>query len=288
MIRSMTGFGSASRTIGNVLVTVEVRSLNSRFLDSRFRLPKQLESLEEPMNSRVRKSCDRGRISVVVSVEPSNGKVNGVLELDRTKFESYKDLTEHITAEYGSEIQITDLVDMRELLVAQTPPEFPEKSILAVLDEALTQLHEMRSAEGKVLANDIVNRVKHMEGLLKEIRESSEENAETLKHEYRERIQSMLDGIDVDETRIAMEAAVLSDKADVTEECVRCASHLEQIGLLVAGDDPAGKRLNFLLQEVVREINTIGSKTADLTITNRVVDLKEESEKIKEQVQNIL
>ena len=98
----------------------------------------------------------------------------------------------------------------------------------------------------------------------------------------------MLDGTDIDESRIVMEAAVLSEKVDVTEECVRCASHLEQIAKLVAGDEPAGKRLNFLLQEVVREINTIGSKTGDLTIINSVVDLKEESEKIKEQVQNIL
>ncbi len=288
MIRSMTGFGSASRTVQGVVVSVEVRSINSRFLDSRFKLPKQLEMLEEPMNRKVRESCDRGRVSVMVSVEQSNGSVNGALELDRERFESYKNLTEEISEDYGCEITLTDLVDVKELLIAQAPVDLEKASVMSVLDEALSQLRDMQSTEGEVLANDIRKRVERMGTLLNEISETAAANAEALREEYREKIASILDGIDVDESRITMEAAVLSDKADVTEECVRCASHLEQVGQLVAGDDPAGKRLNFLLQEVVREINTIGSKSGDLTIINRVVDLKEESEKIKEQVQNIL
>ena len=288
MIRSMTGFGSASQTVQGVVVSVEVRSINSRFLDSRFKLPKQLEMLEEPMNRKVRESCDRGRVSVMVSVEQSNGSVNGALELDRERFESYKNLTEKISEDFGCEIPLTDLVDVRELLIAEEPVDLEKASVMSVLDEALSQLRDMQSTEGEVLANDIRKRVERMGTLLNEISETAAANAEALREEYREKIASILDGIDVDESRITMEAAVLSDKADVTEECVRCASHLEQVGQLVAGDDPAGKRLNFLLQEVVREINTIGSKTGDLTIINRVVDLKEESEKIKEQVQNIL
>ncbi len=288
MIRSMTGFGSASQTVQGVVVSVEVRSINSRFLDSRFKLPKQLEMLEEPMNRKVRESCDRGRVSVMVSVEQSNGSVNGALELDRERFESYKNLTEKISEDFGCEIPLTDLVDVRELLIAEEPVDLEKASVMSVLDEALSQLRDMQSTEGEVLANDIRKRVERMGTLLNEISETAAANAEALREEYREKIASILDGIDVDESRITMEAAVLSDKADVTEECVRCASHLEQVGQLVAGDDPAGKRLNFLLQEVVREINTIGSKSGDLTIINRVVDLKEESEKIKEQVQNIL
>ena len=288
MIRSMTGFGSASHAVQGVVVSAEVRSLNNRFLDSRFRLPKQLESMEEKMNRRVRESCDRGRITVTVSLEPSSRSSNGVLELDRERFESYKNLTDNINKDYGCQIPITKVVDFRELLIAHESVDLEEALVLEVFDEALAQLREMQFVEGEVLAGDIEKRLIRMESLLKEISHTTAENAEKLRQKFREKIYSMLDGTDIDESRVVMEAAVLSEKADVTEECVRCASLLEQIGELVAGDEPAGKRLNFLLQEVVREINTIGSKTGDLTIINRVVDLKEESEKIKEQVQNIL
>ena len=288
MIRSMTGFGSASHAVQGVVVSAEVRSLNNRFLDSRFRLPKQLESMEEKMNRRVRESCDRGRITVTVSLEPSSRSSNGVLELDRERFESYKNLTDKINKDYGCQIPITNVVDFRELLIAHESVDLEEALVLEVFDEALAQLREMQFVEGEVLAGDIEKRLIRMESLLKEISHTTAENAEKLRQEFREKIYSMLDGTDIDESRIVMEAAVLSEKADVTEECVRCDSHLQQIGKLVADDEPAGKRLNFLLQEVVREINTIGSKTGDLTIINRVVDLKEESEKIKEQVQNIL
>tara|TARA_Y100000590_G_scaffold365043_1_gene423746 strand:- start:31852 stop:32706 length:855 start_codon:yes stop_codon:yes gene_type:complete len=284
----MTGFGSTSRTVQGVVVSAEVRALNSRFLDLRFRLPKQLESMEEQMNKKVRESCDRGRITVTFAIEPSNGSSKGALEFDRQIFESYKDLTDKINKDYGCHIPVTDVLDIRKLLTVHEPLELEEASVLEVFDEALSQLHEMRSSEGEVMAADIEKRVTRMESLLKEVGDTTAANAEKFRQEFREKIASMLEGTDVDESRIAMEAAVLSEKADVTEECVRCTSHLEQIDKLVTGDDPAGKRLNFLLQEVVREINTIGSKTADLNIINRVVDLKEESEKIKEQVQNIL
>ncbi len=288
MIRSMTGYGSASRTFQGILVSAELRSLNSRFIDLRFRLPKQLESMEEQMNRKVRESCNRGRITVSVSLEPSSRRSNGALVFDRETFEFYKDLSDKINKDYGCQIPVTDVVDIRELLTDYEPIDLEEASVFEVFDEALSQLHEMRSKEGEVLAHDIEKRVKRMGSLLKEVGDTTAANAETLRREFREKIASMLELTDVDESRIVMEAAVLSEKADVTEECVRCASHLEQIGELVAGDDPAGKRLNFLLQEVLREINTIGSKAGDLTIINLVVDLKEESEKIKEQVQNIL
>ena len=288
MIHSMTGFGSASATDSGITVSVEVRSLNSRFLDSRLRLPKQLEGLEDQVNSRLRQSCERGRITVAVSLEPSNGAVNGAPELDRNRFESYKALTEQISEEYDCDLKLTDLMDMRDLIVSQEPVKISNKTVLTVLEDALSQLNEMREREGSALATDIQSRVAKMDKILEKVRQAVEKDRENLNQKYREKIEALLNNASVDESRIAMEAAVLAEKADVTEESVRCASHLEQIGNLVEGDKPAGKRLNFLLQEIVREINTIGSKSADLSVINHVVDLKEEAEKIKEQVQNIL
>jgi len=288
MIRSMTGFGSASVTDGGVTVSVEIRSLNNRFLDCRFRLPKQLEGLEDQMSSRLRQSCDRGRITVAVSLETSHGSANGTPKLDRERFESYKDLTDQISREYSFDLKLTDLMDMRDLLVSQEPVEISDDALLSVLDDALSQLNEMREKEGGTLATDIQSRVAKMDKILEKVRQAVEKNSKNLNQKYREKIEALLNSASVDESRIAMEAAVLAEKADVTEECVRCASHFEQIRNLVEGDKPAGKRLNFLLQEVVREINTIGSKSADLSVINYVVDLKEEAEKIKEQAQNIL
>ena len=225
---------------------------------------------------------------MAVSLEPSNGSANGTPKLDRERFESYKDLTDQISREYSFDLNLTDLMDMRDLLVSQEPVEISDDAVISVLDEALSQLNEMRKKEGGTLATDIQSRVAKMDKILEKIRQAVEKNSNNLNQKYREKIEALLNSASMDESRIAMEAAVLAEKVDVTEECVRCASHFEQIRNLVEGDEPAGKRLNFLLQEVVREINTIGSKSADLSVINYVVDLKEEAEKIKEQAQNIL
>ena len=146
----------------------------------------------------------------------------------------------------------------------------------------------MRSIEGKSLAIDMNIRIKNMKKILKKIRRITEKTSSKLKNQYQKKIKSMMEGTSIDDSKIAMEAVVLAEKADVTEECVRCESHLDQITDLVSNHDVVGKRLNFLLQEVLREINTIGSKSPDLNTINNVVDLKEETEKVKEQAQNIL
>lgn len=288
MIRSMTGFGAASTSENGVTVSVEVRSLNNRFLDTRLRLPRQLEAMEEAVNRRLRRVCERGSISLTLSLEQSKGSANGAVTLDRERFESYKDLAEQIADEYDCHLKLTDLVDVRGLLIASESTEISERTIMGVLEQALDQLREMRAKEGEALGSDIQSRVAIMGEILEKISHCSEDISKNLSNDYMERIQALLTDASVDEGRIATEAALLAEKGDITEECVRCASHLEQIGSLVEGDGPAGKRLSFLLQEVVREINTIGSKSSDLSITNHVIDLKEEAERIKEQVQNVL
>ena len=288
MISSMTGFGEASKIVNEITVSVDIRSLNSRFLDPRFRLPKQIESLEEKINKKVREYCKRGRITVSISLEKSNNKLKNKLELDEIRFEKYKNLIESINSQYNYNLQLTDLVDVRDLLVSQQTADLSDAEVLSVLDKALYNLNDMRSIEGKALAIDMNIRIKNMKKILKKIRRITEKNSSKLKNQYQKKIKSMMEGTSIDDSKIAMEAVVLAEKADVTEECVRCESHLDQIADLVSNHDVVGKRLNFLLQEVLREINTIGSKSPDLNTINNVVDLKEETEKVKEQAQNIL
>ena len=288
MISSMTGFGEASKIVNEITVIVDIRSLNSRFLDLRFRLPKQIESLEEKINKKVREYCKRGRITVSISLEKSNNKLKNKLELDEIRFEKYKNLIESINSQYNYNLQLTDLVDVRDLLVSQQTADLSDAEVLSVLDKALYNLNDMRSIEGKALAIDMNIRIKNMKKILKKIRRITEKNSSKLKNQYQKKIKSMMEGTSIDDSKIVMEAVVLAEKADVTEECVRCESHLDQITDLVSNHDVVGKRLNFLLQEVLREINTIGSKSPDLNTINNVVDLKEETEKVKEQAQNIL
>ena len=288
MISSMTGFGEASKIVNEITVSVDIRSLNSRFLDPRFRLPKQIESLEEKINKKVREYCKRGRITVSISLEKSNNKLKNKLELDEIRFEKYKNLIESINSQYNYNLQLTDLVDVRDLLVSQQTADLSDAEVLSVLDKALYNLNDMRSIEGKALAIDMNIRIKNMKKILKKIRRITEKTSSKLKNQYQKKIKSMMEGTSIDDSKIAMEAVVLAEKADVTEECVRCESHLDQITDLVSNHDVVGKRLNFLLQEVLREINTIGSKSPDLNTINNVVDLKEETEKVKEQAQNIL
>ena len=288
MISSMTGFGEASKIVNEITVSVDIRSLNSRFLDPRFRLPKQIESLEEKINKKVREYCKRGRITVSISLEQSNNKLKNKLELDEIRFEKYKNLIESINSQYNYNLQLTDLVDVRDLLVSQQTADLSDIEVLSVLDKALYNLNDMRSIEGKALAIDMNIRIKNMKKILKKIRRITEKTSSKLKNQYQKKIKSMMEGTSIDDSKIVMEAVVLAEKADVTEECVRCESHLDQITDLVSNHDVVGKRLNFLLQEVLREINTIGSKSPDLNTINNVVDLKEETEKVKEQAQNIL
>ena len=288
MISSMTGFGEASKIVNEITVSVDIRSLNSRFLDPRFRLPKQIESLEEKINKKVREYCKRGRITVSISLEQSNNKLKNKLELDEIRFEKYKNLIESINSQYNYNLQLTDLVDVRDLLVSQQTADLSDIEVLSVLDEALYKLNDMRSIEGKSLAIDMNIRIKNMKKILKKIRRITEKTSSKLKNQYQKKIKSMMEGTSIDDSKIVMEAVVLAEKAEVAEECVRCESHLDQITDLVSNHDVVGKRLNFLLQEVLREINTIGSKSPDLNTINNVVDLKEETEKVKEQAQNIL
>ena len=215
MISSMTGFGEASKIVNEITVSVDIRSLNSRFLDPRFRLPKQIESLEEKINKKVREYCKRGRITVSISLEKSNNKLKNKLELDEIRFEKYKNLIESINSQYNYNLQLTDLVDVRDLLVSQQTADLSDAEVLSVLDKALYNLNDMRSIEGKALAIDMNIRIKNMKKILKKIRRITEKNSSKLKNQYQKKIKSMMEGTSIDDSKIAMEAVVLTEKVNI-------------------------------------------------------------------------
>lgn len=290
MIESMTGYGSHTVETQTVRITVDVRSLNSRFLDLSVRLSEGLESLEERVRRKAREECQRGRISVFVSVDPQFKEMDGNLEIDRDRFEAYLSLIDTIEREYGQKMDVSTIVDIKELIVDSRVRKVDPEVVLEALSRALAELKAMRLAEGKVIAEDLGGRMETLRVLLDGIRSISEESLLQTRDTYARRIRELASSgeVVVDDGRILQEAAILTEKMDVTEECVRCASHLGQFEKLIESKNPVGKRMNFVLQEITREVNTIGSKTGRLEIVQKVIDMKNEVEKLKEQIQNVV
>lgn len=289
MIKSMTGSGFATVDANGRSVSVGIRSLNSRYLNVTVKLPRGLEPVEDAIRRLIQERCRRGHISVEVAVEESGSQPDGKVIFDRKRFEAYASVLDAIERDYGKRIDMAQVLDVKDLVLAEedrvaVAPDLVMKAVI----EAQEKLDRMRVKEGKAIVKDLLARLKGMEGGLDRVIELSDPFLLEVRDKYRTRISELMEGKVVDENRILQEAAVLAERMDVTEECVRCASHIDQFRDLVNSSEPVGKRLNFLLQELSREVNTIGSKTDRLEISRIVVDLKDEVEKVKEQVQNVL
>ena len=287
MIKSMTGYGSGSFEAVDYTLSLEIRAVNGRFFEAKVRLPRTASSLEHYIKKRVKEVCQRGNISVLVGIERNSGE-NGAVNFDRNAFDTYRSILATIEKEYGTRLDIDKVIDIRDILQTKQDVEFDPELLKNELENALGQLDEMRTAEGSVLAEDLSARTAALRSYLSEIEESWNQMTSVIRKEYESKITKLLDEGVIEEHRVIQEAAVLAEKLDVTEECVRCRSHLDQFDALIKLDEPVGKRMNFLLQEINRETNTIGSKSSHLGITQKVVDMKDEVEKIKEQVQNVL
>jgi uncharacterized protein (TIGR00255 family) len=291
MIYSMTGFGRAEGTAAGRPAVVELKSVNNRFRDVVVRMPRNYSALEERIKKAVAEKVSRGRVDVFIQFDESAAKA-GRLRLDLEAGRMYRDLLLSLKEELGLEGKVTVdlLAQFREIIVYEEEAVDPENTwagLYEVLAEALDKLLEMRQTEGKSIADDFRVRLASMSAGAAEI----ESRREIVLAEHRSRLEARLaaltEGIELDQTRLSQEIAYLADKSDITEEVVRLRSHFDQFALLLDGDGPAGRRLEFLLQEINREVNTIGSKSGDVIITNRVVDLKTELEKLREQVQNV-
>ena len=291
MIRSMTGYGRAVRTLNGREITVELRSVNNRFLDCNVRLPRTYSYAEDAIKQKVKEQVARGKVDVFVSVNAAAEDAVKV-SLNRPVAEGYLAALRALVAEYGlrDDLSAMSLARMPDVFLIEKPEQDEKQNtadLVAVTQEALDAYNLMRQTEGAALAADLRS---HAAVILSYVERVEQRSPVTLA-EYRARLEAklreVLENQSVDEARIVTEAAIFADKIAVDEETVRLRSHLAQLDSLLAAGGPIGRKLDFLLQEMNREANTIGSKGNDLEQARNVVEIKAELEKIREQIQNI-
>ncbi len=294
MVKSMTGYGRAREVRNGRSITVEVRSVNNRYLDCTIKMPRAYIFAEDGLKSLVQKYVSRGKVDVFVTVE-NQGAEETVVTLNEPLVKSYLDALRHlmqlgggyISPEIGCAADVARLPDVLTVTKAEEDLETLSEDLCAVLEEALKAHTAMREKEGARLAEDIRRRLDTLEALTQLVEARSPQTVAEYREKLLARMQEVLQSTTIDEGRILTEAAIFADKVAVDEETVRLRSHLGQLREMLESGVPVGRKLDFLIQEVNRESNTIGSKCSDLQIARDVVELKAEIEKIREQVQNI-
>ena len=282
----MTGFGRGSSGKGPNKIDVEIRTVNSRFLETKIRGFNLDPILEIKVRNTLETSLQRGNVQV--RFELKSGQDSQKLSFNRKRFEILQDVVKKIHVDYGQRMNLSDIISTNDLLSADEPENLKPGIILKAVELALNQVNEMREKEGHQIQTDILNRMELLQTRIDEVGEISGKFSIEKQVQMREKISELLDGEALDETRLIQEVAFLAERADVTEEIVRCKSHFTQLSSYVNQEEPVGKRINFLIQEIGREVNTIGSKSPQPAVTNHVIEIKGELEKIREQVQNIL
>jgi len=282
----MTGFGRGSAGKGTNKIDVEIRTVNSRFLETKIRGFNLEPKLELKVRNTIETSLQRGNVQVRIDLKSDYDSQK--LSFNRKRFEILQDVLKKIHVDYGQRMNLSDIISTNDLLSANEPENLKPGIILKALELALNQVNEMRKKEGHQIQTDILNRMELIQTRIDELGEISGKFNVEKEVQMREKISELLDGQGLDETRLIQEVAFLSERADVTEEIVRCKSHFTQFLSYITQEEPVGKRINFLIQEIGREVNTIGSKSPQPTVTNHVIEIKGELEKIREQIQNIL
>ncbi|MDH3330471.1 MAG: YicC family protein [Desulfobulbaceae bacterium] len=289
--RSMTGFGRGEVESGGRTWVAEVRTVNHRFLDQRIILPRSLITLEDRIRKMISSNHDRGRVEVSIQLvgDASSGPL---LSVDTELARQYHSCLMKLKSELklNSQVELSDMLTWRDIISqkeqnADLDTEW--KMICSALDVAIGECCFMREQEGKALKEELFERMDSFSYCLEMLEDRVPELVKSRYDELKKRLSNLLEGVDFDPVRFAQEAAVLADKADVTEELVRLRSHISQFMVFLESNEPVGRRLDFLLQEFLREVNTIASKISDAEIAHMAVDLKNEIEKLREQVQNI-
>ena len=291
MVKSMTGYGRARQTLNGRDITVEVRSVNNRYLDCTVKVPRTYIFAEDSVKARVQKAVSRGKVDVFITIDAAaaDETVVAVNEpLARGYYEALTRMKDMFSLEDGlNAVTLAKFPDVLTITKAEEDLESVAADICAVLDEALAAYNAMRTVEGGKLREDIAGRADTIEAVVGKVEERSPQTVAAYREKLLARMQEVLQSTAIDESRILTEAAIFADKIAVDEETVRLRSHLSQLRTMLESDQPIGRKLDFLIQEVNRECNTIGSKCNDLTIAQDVVNMKAEVEKIREQVQNI-
>lgn len=291
MAISMTGLGVGEIKCGNKTIVVELRSVNNRFLDVSCRMPSSLSQYENVVRDVIRKKIQRGKLYVTISIQGDN---NGILELrvNSQTAKAVRSLLENLKEEAGiiDEIKLDHFIKFSEVFEPFGEPKIVEEiweEVHAALGKAITELQKMRKKEGGTLTKDILQRIDHLDINIRDIEEIAKKN---LPEAYKKMVycaQNLITDCEVQKDRLYAELAILASKIDVTEECVRMKSHDQLFRETVTQDKPVGKKLNFILQEMNREVNTISAKASNAEISHIVVEMKEEIEKLREQVQNL-
>jgi uncharacterized protein (TIGR00255 family) len=287
MIKSMTGYGRSTVNNGNGQISVTVRAVNSRYFDLKIRGFDLDPALDLDIRNRTQEILKRGSIQLIFEMNQDNG-TEGLLQLNKSRYEAIESLLQTIQVEYGRHIELSEIVSLRDLFSENDQDKIQPKNILKGLNDALGQADEMRSTEGKTIQKSMEDQLQSFCEKIDKLEQQVKKSGKIRKEKYQKKISDLLETVPVDETRLAQEIAILSEKADITEEILRCRSHMEQYLSFLQEIEPVGKRLNFLLQETHREINTIGAKNSDMTLMNLVIELKNDTEKLREQAQNIL
>jgi len=291
MVKSMTGYGRACASFEKEDITIEIRAVNHRYLDCNIKVPKLCGFLEEPIKQVLQESVFRGKVDVYVTIEQKNGE-NVSIALNKSVLESFIEIAGHIKDEYGlkGELSVENAIRLPEVFSITNEDEDMEvlkSNVISTFKEAVKSFVAMRDIEGEKLAYDILSRCEKIKTITEEINKRSPQIVADYRKRLEQKIAEVLSTQDIDNQRILTEAAIFADKVAVSEETVRLESHLSQISKMLKSGGTVGRKLDFIVQELNREANTIGSKCNDLSTTEMVIEIKSEIEKIREQVQNI-
>ena len=291
MVKSMTGYGRAVETVNGREFTVEVRSVNNRYLDCSVKLPRSLTFAEETVKQAVKATISRGKVDVFISVH-SETAADVKVTLNTAVVEGYLAAMKQLVETYGvkDDISVSTLSRMNDVFTVERE-QVDEEQLLAdlmqVVKAALGAYDIMRTAEGKALENDLRTRGDTIRDLVSQVEAGNGQTVIDYRTRLENKLKEVLANTSIDESRILTEAAIFADKVAVDEETVRLRSHLQQMDQMLISGGAIGRKLDFLLQEMNRESNTIGSKCSDVRLARIVVDIKAELEKIREQTQNI-
>ncbi len=291
MIKSMTGFGRCSLALENMDILVEMRSVNHRYLEMSVRLPHAYSYLEDRLKKQVQQRASRGKVDVSMSIQ-LHGTDGLAVDVNGDLAASYINALRGANEQLGlqDDITLTTVMRFSDVFTVRKV-QLEEEAVWAAVEPAVIEAAEkfraMREVEGAKLKDDLTARLLSLESMLCKVEEYAPETAKRYFDKLYTKLSELLADREIDESRIVTEAAVFTDRIAVDEETVRLRSHIEQFRTLLEAEEPIGRKLDFLIQEMNREVNTIGSKAQDLSVTRLVVDMKSEIEKIREQIQNI-
>ncbi len=291
-MKSMTAYGRGECVVDNKTYMVELKSVNNRYRDIILRMPRSLQELEEDIRSFISSRVRRGRLETAIQTSINGKEENYQLELNIPLIKAYQEIFRRLNTELGTDYELNpEVLSQIKDIIIMKPEEIDleetKAGIIDALTKALDALDEMKNREGNVLAGDTRMRLGLIKNHLDDIKTKAPHIVEEYRDKLKNRLETIMPNTEIDESRFAQEIAIFAERSDITEEIVRAGSHLDQFQEIMNIDDSIGRRLDFLLQEINREVNTMSAKASNADISARVVEIKAELEKIREQIQNV-